>query len=66
MTDDLESWHGVFVEDSRVTTLYLPNNNLNGEVGEALGRAQAGGSHRRVAWMVGITAFSFDGSTRDR
>ena len=30
LTDDLESWHGVFVEDSRVTTLYLPQQRSEG------------------------------------
>lgn len=37
LTDDLESWHGVTVVDGGVTTLLLEDNNLRGEIGEALG-----------------------------
>lgn len=36
-TDDLESWHGVTVQDGRVTALLLEENNLKGAVAETLG-----------------------------
>ena len=36
LSEDVSSWHGVTVENGRVTFLQLPDNNLSGEVSETL------------------------------